>query len=184
DGPGLAAWSLAWPRAHRAALEQGAAVGRVPTPLLFGLAREESAFDARVVSWAGAVGLCQLMPTTALDEARALKLPPPSTTDLLEPSLNARLGGAHLGRRLHGMRHPLLAIAAYNAGPGAVAKWMPPEGQRLPIDLFVEQIPVEETRNYVKKVTGSWVTYSVLDGAAGGAALDEGVLAFDLRVGR
>jgi soluble lytic murein transglycosylase len=183
-GAGLPAWALAWPRAHAAALEEGATQGRIPPPLLFGIAREESAFDASVVSWAGAVGLCQLMPTTALDEARALKLPPPSTTDLLDPTLNARLGGAHLGRRLHGMKHPLLAIAAYNAGPGAVARWMPPEGQRLPADLFVEQIPVEETRNYVKKVIGSWVTYAVLDGAGDAAVLDEGPLAFDIRIGR
>jgi soluble lytic murein transglycosylase len=152
----------------------------VPLPLLMGLAREESAFDAGVVSWAGAVGLCQLMPGTAADEARAQRLPPPATSDLVEPTLNARLGGAHLGRRLRGMSHPLLAIAAYNAGPGAVAKWLPPSGASVPLDLFVEQIPIEETRNYVKKVTGSWVTYTVLDG---GAAVDAGALAFDVVVG-
>ena len=54
------------------------------------------------------------------------------------------------------------------------------------VDLFVEQIPVEETRNYVKKVTGSWVTYTVLDAASdvdATAALDAGPLAFDVRVG-
>jgi soluble lytic murein transglycosylase len=181
DATQLAAWSLSWPRAHLEALRTGADAARVPLPLLMGLAREESAFDAAVVSWAGAIGLCQLMPGTAADEARALKLPPPSTTTLVDPMLNARLGGAHLGRRLRGMSHPLLAIAAYNAGPGAVARWMPAAGTTTPLDLFVEQIPVEETRNYVKKVTGSWVTYATLDG---GSALDEGPLAFAVRVGR
>ena len=158
------AWSLAWPRAYAFALEPAADEAGVARPLLFGLAREESAFDAGVVSWAGAVGLCQLMPPTANDEARALKLPPPSIAALTDPTLNARLGAAHLGRRLQGLRHPLLAIAAYNAGPGAVAQWLPPRGMRMPVDWFVEQIPVEETRNYVKKVTGSWVSYSALDG--------------------
>ncbi|MCC7074411.1 MAG: transglycosylase SLT domain-containing protein [Deltaproteobacteria bacterium] len=158
------AWALDWPRAYGVAIEPAADELGVPRPLLFGLAREESAFDAGVVSWAGAVGLCQLMPPTANDEARALKLPPPSIAALTDPTLNARLGAAHLARRLKGLRHPLLAIAAYNAGPGAVLQWLPPRGMPMPVDWFVEQIPVEETRNYVKKVTGSWVSYSALDG--------------------
>lgn len=158
------AWSLDWPRAYADAIEAAADEHKVPRPLLFGLAREESAFDAEVVSWAGAVGLCQLMPPTAGDEARDLKLPPPTIAALTDPTLNARLGAAHLSRRLQGLRHPLLAIAAYNAGPGAVLTWLPPRGVRMPLDWFVERIPVEETRNYVKKVTGSWVTYAALDG--------------------
>jgi soluble lytic murein transglycosylase len=154
------AWSLGWPRAYAHALEPAADEHKVPRALLFGLAREESAFDAEVVSWAGAVGLCQLMIFTAADEAKAKKLPAPAVEELKDPRLNARLGAAHLGRRLKGMRHPSLAIAAYNAGPGGVAKWRP----QGPLDAWIEQIPVDETRNYVKKVTGSWVTYSILDG--------------------
>ena len=157
------AWSLDWPLAHSGAIEAAADEQGVPRPLLYGLAREESAFDAEVVSWAGAVGLCQLMPPTALDEAKALKLPPPTVSDLTQAPLNARLGAAHLSRRLKGMGHPLLAIAAYNAGPGMVAQWVPARGQSMPLDWLVERIPVEETRNYVKKVTGSWVSYAALD---------------------
>jgi soluble lytic murein transglycosylase len=154
------AWSLDWPRAHADAVTAAAAENAVPAPLLFGLAREESAFDADVVSWAGAVGLCQLMPPTAADEAKAKKLPVPDVEELKDPMLNARLGAAHLGRRMRGLKHPALAIAAYNAGPGAVATWSP----KGPVDAWVEQIPVDETRNYVKKVAGSWVTYAILDG--------------------
>lgn len=164
DGDALVQWTLDWPRAHLAALQAAATAQQVPLPLLMGLAREESAFSADVVSWAGALGLCQLMPPTAQDEARALKMPPPSTSDLLNPELNALLGAAHLGRRLRKLSHPLLAIAAYNAGPGAVLQWLPPRGQRRPLDAFVEDIPVDETRGYIKKVTGSWVTYAILDG--------------------
>jgi soluble lytic murein transglycosylase len=155
------AWSVGWPRAYAFAIEPAADEAKIPRALLFGLSREESAFDAEVVSWAGAIGLCQLMPPTAREEARELGLAEPDLEALRAPLLNARLGAAHLGRRFHGMRHPLLAIAAYNAGPGAVAKWSP----HGPLDAWVEQIPVEETRNYVKKVTGSWVTYSALDGS-------------------
>jgi soluble lytic murein transglycosylase len=157
-------WSLAWPRAWASELTTAATAFKVPPPLLMGLAREESAFDADVVSWAGAAGLCQLMPPTAADEARSMKRAPPTVQELVDPAFNARLGASHLGRRLRGMRHPFMAIAAYNAGPGSVAKWMPPPGETWPVDIWVERIPVDETRNYVKKVTGSWVTYALLDG--------------------
>ncbi len=165
-GDALVRWSLSWPRAFAPEIEAAAAAQKIPAPLLMGLAREESAFTHDVVSWAGAIGLCQLMPPTAKDEALALKKPAPATADLLDPRLNALLGAAHLGRRLRGMSHPLLAIGAYNAGPGGVAKWLPPKGTRRPLDIFVEDIPVDETRGYIKKVTGSWQTYATLDGGA------------------
>ena len=162
----LARWSLGWPRAWATELTTAATEFKVPPALLIGLSREESAFDAGVVSWAGATGLCQLMPPTAKDEAKSMKLPPPTAADLVDPAYNARLGASHLGRRLKSMRHPFMAIAAYNAGPGSVAKWMPAAGASVPIDTWVEAIPFDETRNYVKKVTGSWTTYTLLDGGA------------------
>jgi len=165
DAGSLQRFVLDWPRAHEVALREAATAHGVPPLLLMGLSREESAFDEHVVSWAGATGLCQLMPATAADEAKALKLPPPTPALLTEPTYNATLGAAHLGRRLKGLGHPFKAIAAYNAGPGAVLKWMPPSGTALPVDRWVEQIPFDETRNYVKKVTNSWVTYSALSGA-------------------
>lgn len=155
------AWAINWPRAYASSIVAAADENKIPAALLFGLAREESAFDASVVSWAGAVGLCQLMPPTAADEAAAKKLPKPDIEALRHPDLNARLGAAHLSRRMK-LGHVALAIAAYNAGPGAVAQWSPSKG--TPLDAWVEQIPVDETRNYVKKVTGSWVTYAILDG--------------------
>jgi soluble lytic murein transglycosylase len=157
--------SLAWPRAFADVLDAAADEAKLPRPLLMGLAREESTFDKDVVSWAGAIGLCQLMPPTAAEEARALKLADTiSTAEILDPRNNARLGAAHLGRRLRGMSHPFLAIAAYNAGPGMVLKWLPAQNTTRPVDAFVEDIPVDETRNYVKKVVGSWSTYAALDG--------------------
>ena len=163
-GQNLLLWTLAWPQAHKDALTTAATAEKLPTTLLMGLAREESAFNAGVVSWAGARGLCQLMPPTAREEALAIGMPLADLDELLDPARNARLGAAHLGRRLRGIKNPILAVAAYNAGPGAVQKWMPEAGRSLPTDAFVEQIPVEETRNYVKKVVGSWATYAVLDG--------------------
>jgi soluble lytic murein transglycosylase len=151
-------WSLAYPMAHAQAIRPAAEEFRLPPSLLFGLAREESAFEAEVVSWAGAIGLCQLMPFTAKEEAERLRVALPSLDALRKPRLNARLGAAHLSRRMS-LGHPLLAIAAYNAGPGNVNKWRKAY-PNLPLDAFVESIPVEQTRNYVKKVTGSWVVYT------------------------
>ena len=79
--------------------------------------------------------------------------------------MNARLGARHLARCLREMAHPLLAIAAYNAGPGMVNQWRAVKGRDRPLDAFIESIPVDETRGYVKRVTSSWVTYSALDGS-------------------
>ena len=153
-------WALAYPRAHDEAIRAAAKGEGIPPELLMGLAREESAFDAAVTSWAGALGLCQLMPGTAREEAARTKRPAPTVESLRAPELNAALGAAHLARRVDELGHPFFGIAAYNAGPGNVAKW---HGY-LPIDAWMESIPVEQTRGYVKKVTGSWVTYALLDG--------------------
>lgn len=157
----MALWALSFPLAHAEAIEEAAKATDLPPEVLFGLAREESAFDAAVVSWAGAVGLTQLMMFTAKEEAQILKKPVPSVDDLRHPRLNARLGANHLMRRQK-LGHPLLAIAAYNAGPGNVNKWT--HRQKGPIDAWVESIPIAQTRGYVVKVTGSWVVYSLLAG--------------------
>jgi soluble lytic murein transglycosylase len=162
DKASIGEWALGYPLAYQAELSAAATEFEVPPLVMQGLSREESAFEAEVISWAGAIGLCQLMPPTAKEEAKligyrgSVELPA-----LREPTLNARLGSAHLGRRWKQLKHPFLAIAAYNAGPGNVKKWL----RRVsgPVDTFVESIPVEQTRNYVKKVTGSWVTYTLLD---------------------
>ena len=100
--------------------------------------------------------------STAKSVSRALKLPFDRERLLREAGYDARLGVRYLGDlvdRFGGSY--VLALAAYNAGPGAVMQWSP----KGPLDAVVEQIPVDETRNYVKKVTGSWATYAILDGS-------------------
>jgi soluble lytic murein transglycosylase len=162
DKASIGEWTLAYPRAYSEPLSAAATEFKVPPLAMQGLSREESAFEAEVISWAGAIGLCQLMPPTAKEEAKLIRYKGSVELPALrEPFLNARLGAAHLGRRWRQLKHPFLAIAAYNAGPGNVKKWL----RRVsgPVDTFVESIPVEQTRNYVKKVTGSWVTYTLLD---------------------
>lgn len=119
--------------------------------LVAGLIRQESFFNPRAVSAAGAVGLMQVMPSTGRGLARSAGIRGFEREMLLHPETNVRLGTAFLADQLR--RHPTLtdAFAAYNAGPGRVARW-----RRFPEhrdeDLFVERIPFAETRDYVKKV--------------------------------
>ncbi|MCP4500435.1 MAG: transglycosylase SLT domain-containing protein [Deltaproteobacteria bacterium] len=159
----LALWMLAYPKAHKKAIDDAVNAVKLPAHIIFALAREESAFDAGVLSWAGAIGLTQLMPPTAREEAKLLRLKEPTLKALQEPELNARLGARHLSRRQN-LGHPLLGIAAYNAGPGNVNRWKKSKRASLTIDAMIESITIEQTRRYVKKVTGSWVAYALLYG--------------------
>jgi soluble lytic murein transglycosylase len=133
--------------------------------------REESALDPRAVSPAGAIGLTQLMLPTAQEVARRLRLGRVGRADLTGASLNIRLGSRYLGdliRRFDGS--VALALAAYNAGGGAVSRWLE-QRRGLEIDEFVEEIPVEETRGYVKRVLRSYAAYRLLYGAPDEAAV-------------
>ena len=135
----------------RTLLATAARANRLPASLLAAVAQQESRFSPGVHSGAGAVGLLQLMPETAADLYGA----PLAPGALEEPSLNAQLGGRYLAQLISRWDgNPLLAIASYNAGPGAVARWITPQLQQAP-ELWVEAIPYPETRLYVKKVLGN-----------------------------
>jgi soluble lytic murein transglycosylase len=167
DADNYRAWLIAFPPAFRPEVERWAKDTGLPPDLLQALMREESALDPRVISPAGAVGLTQLMLPTARQVAARLKLPRPSRGDLMQPDLNIRIGARYLSdlvRRQQG--EVALALASYNAGAAAVARWrsVAPD---LPLDEFVEQIPVDETRNYVKKVLRSYAAYVTLHGGPG-----------------
>ena len=130
----------------------------LPMVLLQGLAKQESRFTPTVRSSVGAVGLMQLMPETAAELAGR----PLSATELEDPARNVELGSRYL-RGLLGQwqRQPMLAVASYNAGPGAVQSWHPDQLRRAP-ELWVEAIPYPETRLYVKKVLGNAWSYQQL----------------------
>ncbi|MBX7100619.1 MAG: transglycosylase SLT domain-containing protein [Myxococcaceae bacterium] len=156
-------WEIAYPRAYRELVEKAAkdADGLDPD-LLQALMREESALDPKILSWAGALGLTQLMPATAAQVAAQLKLKRPSTADLLEPELNLKLGGRYLAdvlKRAKGTAE--YALAGYNAGEGSVKRWKA-ERPDAPLDEWVERIPLQETRNYVKRVLRSYTTYRLV----------------------
>ncbi|MEM6733334.1 MAG: transglycosylase SLT domain-containing protein [Myxococcota bacterium] len=141
-----------YPAASVNLLRRAAKKSRVDAGLLVAVARRESGFNARAVSNVGAVGLLQLMPRTAgsLLKEEGGKLASPQM--LMDPKLNARLGSRYLGRMLRAFRgREEYALAAYNAGPGAVTRWRATRGD-LPDDIFAEEIPYRETRRYVRRV--------------------------------
>ncbi len=172
SGPALRLWRIAYPPAWRDEVERWAPGAGVPIDLLQAMMREESALDPAAVSAAGAVGLTQLMLPTAQAQARRLKLGRKvSAADLMDGSLSIRLGAAHLGevlRRFGGSA--ALAMAAYNAGEAAVRGWVRERGS-LPLDEFVEEIPLQETRGYVKRVLRSYAAYRLLYGRPGEMAV-------------
>ncbi|ACL65399.1 Lytic transglycosylase catalytic [Anaeromyxobacter dehalogenans 2CP-1] len=171
EGENLRAWRIAYPPAYRDDVRRWAPPAGVPVELVQALMREESALDPRAMSGAGAVGLTQLMLPTAQSVAKSLKLSRPTRTDLMRASLNIRLGSHYLGELVRRFDGSLpLALAAYNAGGGAVRRWL---GGRdaLDVDEFVEEIPVEETRGYVKRVLRSYAAYRLLYGAPEEASL-------------
>jgi len=160
-------FNLAYPRAFRPEIERWAAASAVKPDLLQGLMREESALDPAALSATGAIGLCQLMPATGKRTARRLGLGDVSLQQLQDPDLNIRLGAAYLGELLKrfGGREAL-AVAAYNAGEAAVDRWLA-AAKGEPMDAFVEDIPIAETRHYVKRVLTSEAVYRSLGEGVG-----------------
>jgi soluble lytic murein transglycosylase len=134
--------------------------------LIHAIARQESQFDRTAVSRAGARGLMQLMPGTARETATKLGLPY-NATSLNDPGYNMQLGSTYIQRMLdyYGGSYPL-AIAAYNAGPGNVNKFIRANGDpRTPgVDVieWIEKIPLSETRGYVQRVLENAVVYDLI----------------------
>jgi len=164
EGSIVRLWRIAYPNAYGEEIRRWAEESGVPSHLLHALVREESALDPRVVSPAGAVGLTQLMPSTARAVARRLRLEAPGRVDLMDASVNLRIGARYLSELLDRYDgSTALALAAYNAGMGAVGRWLDERGD-LPVDEFVEEIPYDETRGYVKRVLRSYAAYHLLYG--------------------
>jgi peptidoglycan lytic transglycosylase len=153
--------ALAYPLAFREQIARVSEIAAIPPDLLQAVLREESALDPRALSPTGALGLTQLMPATARMVARKLKLTGFNVARLLDPDVNIRLGGTYLGELYARFQHPALALASYNAGPGAVSGWLRARGS-LPLDAFVEEIPLDETRGYVKRCLRSFAAYQFL----------------------
>lgn len=155
------AWEAAYPRAFAPLVTKTATDANVPAPVLWGVMREESAFIADVKSPSNAHGLMQLLPSTAREVARGTTYSSDETA-LHVPRVSIALGAKLLaGLRASFPDNPSLAIPSYNAGAGAIRAWLRARAGS-DYDLWVEQIPYEETRGYIKRVLQSELIYAEL----------------------
>lgn len=126
---------------------------------IYGVMRQESAFNSRARSHAGASGLMQLMPATAKHVAKSLSKNSPSRAALLQPNVNVELGSKYLRLMLDEYdNQQVLATAAYNAGPHRVKRWLP-ASKKMSADVWVDTIPFNETRDYVRRVMAYSTVY-------------------------
>jgi soluble lytic murein transglycosylase len=155
------AWEIAYPRPFSDVVEREAKKNGIPPALAYAVMREESAFDPDVVSPARAFGLMQLIVPTAKKIARDVGLACDESL-LARPETNVALGCRFLADlRAKFPGNPHLAVSAYNAGPGAPVRWIAAR-ESDDFDLWVEQIPYEETRRYTKRVLASYAAYAFL----------------------
>lgn len=160
EGKWRSAWQVAYPRAFEGIVVKACSQASLPTPLAWAIMREESSFVADVKSHANAFGLMQLIVPTAKWVAAGTGLPWDEAS-LKRPEVSVELGTRLLSklRATHG--HPALAIGAYNGGGGAVERWVTARTSDE-LDLFVEAVPYDETRNYIKRVLASQAAYAYL----------------------
>jgi soluble lytic murein transglycosylase len=154
-------WWYSWPAPFADEVSGATAGRRVAPELVYAIMREESGYRPRVLSVTGARGLLQLMPETAEQVARGEALPAFAVDDLFVPQVNIALGSAYLDELLGRFDGKVsAAIGSYNAGPHRVAAWL--DGEALEDDEWVEAIPYDQTRGYVKRVLRSLHAYRVL----------------------
>ena len=161
-------FALRYPAPFRDVFAEYAKTYGLDEAWVLGLVRQESRFITEARSEAGAAGLMQVMPRTARYVARRIGLTDYHAKSVTEVQTNVTLGTSYLRMVLDQLGHPVLASAAYNAGPARARRWRdatrPLEGA-----VYVETIPFPETRDYVKKVMANAVFYAVLaEGRASG----------------
>ena len=160
-GEGRLIWEATYPQAFSPLIEDVAGDEGIPPSFVRAIAREESSFDPEVVSWAKAYGLVQLiMPTAKRFASEVGEKATPRT--LKKPSVNLKIGArymAWLWSRLN--ENPALVPSAYNAGEGAVRRWLQEDAAR-PLDVFIEEIPYDETRRYTRRVLQTYGVYQWL----------------------
>jgi TolA-binding protein len=176
----LQLYQMLYPIAYKDAVFSNSEKNDLSPLLVLALMLEESRYNPKAISWAGAYGLTQIMPSTGRDIARSLKIQPFNTEMLLQPELNIRMGAWYLGGlvrrfservdKILGGNIPesessytatMLALGAYNGGETRVRRWIDQYGIE-DIDEFVENIPISETKRYIKKVCDSYEVYKSL----------------------
>jgi len=159
-------YPLLYPHPYDREVHAAAKLTDLDAALIYGVIRQESLFRTDAVSTAGAVGLAQLIPETARRIARAWSQPVPGAAELFDPEVNIKLGSAHLRDLVNRFdKQTVVALAGYNAGENAAARWLP--AQPIDADVWVENIPYNETRDYVQRVLWHSVVFGWLDSGRG-----------------
>ena len=145
-------YDLRFPMPFQSEVMQQVSSHNLDAAVVYGIMRRESLFDPLARSRVGALGLMQLMPSTARVVAKSLGLKSPAQSDILDVGNNIKLGTQYFKSVLNRFDNNIpLAAAAYNAGPRNVQKWLPRD-EPLAADLWVETVPFNETRNYIQAV--------------------------------
>ncbi len=152
---------LRYPRPFGAMVAQASNLTQVPPDWILAIIRQESLYRKDAVSRADARGLMQMQPATASAVAKRWHMPVPSRDSLFDPAVAIPLGAAYLHELLDRYGHQLdLSLAAYNAGPVSVARWLP--AQPVDADAWIENIPYTETRAYVQHILEHIVAFAVM----------------------
>lgn len=143
---------------------------------ILSLIRQESSFRPDIKSPSNAVGLMQLLPATANELAREFKLKDYGNDSLLNPDVNIKLGAVYLSRLIKNFGGNVpLALAAYNTGPGRMKKWLAARkdlgalesarSSAAEVEVWIDELPWDETSFYVKAILRNWLIYKLLDGS-------------------
>ncbi|HEY6451438.1 MAG TPA: transglycosylase SLT domain-containing protein [Steroidobacteraceae bacterium] len=150
---------LRYPRPYPTAITRASDLTHVPGDLILAVIRQESLFRKDAVSRADARGLMQMRPATAAALARRWHLPPPGPDTLFDPVAAVTLGAAYLREMLDRYAGQLApGLAAYNAGPVPVARWLP--SRPMDADVWIENIAFGETRDYLERIFEHIVAYA------------------------
>lgn len=151
--------AMAYPETYWKEVQQATSGYGWDGRIFHALVREESSFNPQARSWAGALGLSQLMPATAASVGRPLGYGGNTAQLTADPLLNLRIGARYYQGLVERFKGNLfLATPSYNAGEGNIERWIAQDPGR-PTDQFIEAIPLRETRHYVKRVMGTWQIY-------------------------
>jgi soluble lytic murein transglycosylase len=157
---------IAYPFPYRDLIASEAKKRGIDPYFMVALIRQESAFNPAATSAVGAMGLMQVMPPTGRTLAKRLGIPRFKTAMLHDPIINVRLGAKYLADMINAWQgRPDYVLVAYNAGPSRAARWSRFPEARDP-DLFLERIPFDETRDYVRVVQLNARIYERLYGSA------------------
>ncbi|NQY81037.1 MAG: transglycosylase SLT domain-containing protein [Candidatus Caenarcaniphilales bacterium] len=154
-------YQFAYPLAYSGLVSANiGATSKLDPFIVHALMKQESTYQADIVSKVGAIGLMQLMPYTAKDIARVVNISNLRLEDIFEPEINIKLGVRYMEEVFRSFEgNMIFAIASYNAGPQRIKQWSKKYNFKKDPDLFVESIPYKETKNYVKKVLQNYWVY-------------------------